>query len=183
MTEPNHPVAAMEEGIINPSGVVEPFVAPAQRLVFLDIEPQSDTDPEPDGADDETFHSTTTQPKALLGFIMHGGPSDEDSIATTDDDTLDDPPPLQQREDILSDDDSDDDETISVTSSPKITPRTKHIDGNDNAPWVQGTNGKTRRRLHNEDGSYTLPPKVATTYGLCQSALTWMSLKDDAGQL
>ena len=97
------------------------------------------------------------------------GPSDdetEDSLAPSDyATTLDDPPSLHQREDILSDDDD-----LSIVSS-------------HNNPWVQGTNGRTGRRLHDKDESYTLPQKVATTYGICQSALTWMALQGDAGQV
>jgi hypothetical protein len=176
MTELTHPVAAVEEGIINPSGVVEPFVAPAQQLVFqhrLDTAPEPEADDANDADDDETFHSTTTQPKALIGFVTHGvvldalvGPSDDETEDSADDDTtIGEPPSLQQREDILSDDDD-----LSVASS-------------QNNHWVQGTNGRTRRRLHDKDRSYTLPQKVATTYGICQSALTWMALKGDAGQL
>jgi hypothetical protein len=181
MTELNHTIAPVEEGIINPSGVVEPFVSPDQQLVFqhrLDAasEPGADdTDAANDADDDETVLTNTTlttQPTALIGFVAHGvvldalvDPSDDETEDSADDEdtTIGEPPSLQQREDILSDVDD-----LSIASSH----------GN---PWVQGTNGRTRRRLQDERS--TLPTKVATTYEWCQNGLTWMALKGDAGQL
>jgi hypothetical protein len=187
MTAPNHRVARspcneVKEGIINPSGVVEPFAAPGQQLVFLDSQHESGTNPEPDPDDDDTFHSTTTQPKALIGFITHDDEA-EDSLATPDDGfTI--VPPLEPREDLLSDDDEtlDGPNPIPGVAGPHPDDvEMIDVDGNDDVPWIHDTNGRTRRRLN--DGSYSLPQKVATIYGICQSALTWMSLKDDAGQL
>jgi hypothetical protein len=178
--------------------------------VFIDVGHPSDTAPEPDADDDGTLHSTTTQPTALIGFLMHHDDDDEakDSLANSDSDTTyGDLPSLHQGEDILSDDDdddetvsdppslhqredilSDDDETLGGSRNDNVPDAAgphpdDDVDGNDHIPWVQGAHGRTRGRLHNNDGTYTLPQKVATTYGLCQSALTWMSLKGDAGQL
>ena len=174
---PNHVIEPIVEGIVNSSGILEAFnvpVAPGQQLVFHHTN-QVALPPDPEPTDDATFHSSTTQPRALIGFIMHGGDEDAESLANSNNDSSSEYlPSLHQREDSDSSDEDD---------NPDDTDEETDVDEDDDIPWVPGNNGRTRRRLQSEDGSYALPTKVATTYGLCQSALTWMSLKDRAGQL